>query len=184
MDLAIFCDAAAVAGDVLLLQAAKAQLERLLVGQDSYIARFAAAADRFAEPRGWLSRLAALVHLQDGAATLDVKKVGLFPIVHGARALALQHGVQETGTAARLARLAAQDQLEPGLAGDAVVALHSLMDLRLTRQLRLGAQAQATVNLLDANELTAAEQEQLAAALAIVKRWRALLRQHFHLEAL
>ena len=184
MNLAIFYDAAAVAGDAALLQAARAQLDRLLVGQDSYVARFASAADQFPEPGGWLARLAVLVHVQREEPPLDIKKLGLFPLVHGARALALQYGLHEAGTAARLHGLAALRRVDPALAADAVDALHRLMDLRLTHQLRLCAQGAAPGNEIGPAELGALEHRQLHAALASVKRWRAFLRQHFHLDAL
>jgi CBS domain-containing protein len=184
MDLAIFYDAAAVAGDAALLETVRAQVDRLLVGQDSYIARFASPADQFVEPGKWLSRLAAIVHLQRDEPPLDVKKLGLFPLVHGARALALQHGIREAGTAARLNRLAAQGRVNPTLAGDAVDALHGLMDLRLTQQLRQRAQGGVAGNEITVADLSEAEAAQLQAALASVKRWRTFLRQHFHLDAL
>jgi CBS domain-containing protein len=184
LQLAVFFDALAVAGDATLLQAARAQLDRLLGGQDSYIARFAAPADQFQEPCRWLSRLAATLHVPHDEPPLDLKKLGLFPLVHGARALALQHGVHEASTAARLARLAALGQLDPVLAGDATQALHQLMDLRLTRQLRQRAQGQVAGNELRPADLTVPEHEKLQGALATVKRWRTFLRQHFHLDAL
>ncbi len=184
MDLAIFFDAVAVAGDATLLQAARAQLDRLLDGHDSYVARFAAPADQFHEPGSWLTRLAATLHVHHDEPPLDLKKLGLFPVVHGARALALQYGVHEASTAARLERLAALGHLDPVLAGDAVLALHQLMDLRLTQQLRQRAQGLLAGNEVLPADLTAPEREQLHMALATVKRWRSFLRQHFHLDAL
>ncbi len=184
MDVAIFFDAVAAAGDASLLQAARAQLDRLLAGHDSYVARFAAPADQFAEPGGWLARMAAIVHGQRDGPALDIKKLGLFPIVHGARALALQHGVHENSTAARLDRLAAQGHVDPALAMDTVDALHGLMDLRLTQQLRQRAQGGVAGNGITPAGLSAIEREQLRANLASVKRWRAFVRQHFHLDAL
>jgi CBS domain-containing protein len=184
LQLAIFFDAVAVAGDATLLQAARAQLDRLLHGHDSYVARFAAPADQFHEPGNWLSRLAATLHVHHDEPPLDLKKVGLFPIVHGARALSLQHGVHEASTAARLTQLAALGHLEPVLAGDAVQALHQLMDLRLGQQLRQRAQGQLAGNGLRPADLNLAEHEKLQSALATVKRWRSFLRQHFHLDAL
>jgi CBS domain-containing protein len=184
LQLAVFFDAVAVAGDAALLQAARAQLDRLLEGHDSSIARFAAPADQFHEPGSWLTRLAATLHVHHDERPLDLKKLGLFPLVHGARALALQHGVHEASTAARLERLAAQGQLEPVLSGDAVMALHQLMDLRLSQQLRQRAQGLPADNEVLPAGLTAPEREQLHTALATVKRWRTFLRQHFHLDAL
>jgi CBS domain-containing protein len=184
MDLAIFFDAAVVAGDPALLQAARAQLDRLLTGHDSYVARFAAAADRFSEPGGWLARLAATLHVPHEEPPLDIKKLGLFPIVHGARALSLQYGVHEASTAARLQKLAERGHVEPALAGDAVDALHALMDLRLTQQLRQRALGGIAGNDITPADLSEAERTQLHAALASVKRWRVFLRHHFHLDAL
>jgi CBS domain-containing protein len=156
----------------------------LLDGHDSYVARFAAPADQFAEPGGWLARLAATLHVPHEEPPLDIKKLGLFPLVHGARALALQHGVHEASTAARLEQLAALGRVDPALASDAVDALHSLMDLRLAQQLRQRAQGGVAGNEITPADLSEAERTQLHAALASVKRWRAFLRQHFHLDAL
>ena len=132
MHLAIFFDAACVAGDAALLVQARAHLDRILSGQDQFLARFAAAADQFQEPGNWFTRLTGKRDDQP----LDLKKLGVFPIVHGVRALALQHGVREQGTAARLAQLVALGKLDPTLARDCVDALHLLMGVRLTHQLR------------------------------------------------
>jgi hypothetical protein len=103
MNLAIFFDAAAVAGDDSLLRAARDHLDLLLSGQDQYLARFAAPADQFSEAGSWWTRLTT----KRDDAPLDLKKLGTFPIVHGVRALALQYGVREQGTAARLKALQA-----------------------------------------------------------------------------
>ena len=180
MHLAIFFDAAAVAGDASLLQEARAHLDRILSGQDQYQARFAAAADQFQEPGNWFKRLTTNRNEQP----LDLKKLGTFPIVHGVRALALQYGVREQGTAARLMRLVALDRLEPVLARDLIDALHLLMGIRLTHQLRQRAQGQAASNEVRPSELSTLEREPLHDALAIVKRFRSYLRVHFKFDAL
>ena len=38
-----------------------------------------------------------------GNLVIDIKKAGVFPLVHGVRSLALAGGIAETGTAARIA---------------------------------------------------------------------------------
>lgn len=175
MHLAIFFDAAAVAGDASLLQEARAHLDRILTGQDQYLARFAAAADQFQEPGNWFKRLTTKRHEQ----ALDLKKLGTFPIVHGVRALALQYGVREQGTALRLKRLVERDRLEPDLARDLIDALHLLMGIRLTHQLMQRAQGQEASNEVRPSDLSTLEREPLHDALGIVKRFRGYLRQHF-----
>lgn len=180
MHLAIFLDAAAVAGDAALLDAARAHLDRVLSGADAYLARFAAAADRFHEPRGWFS----WVPGRRDERALDLKKLGTFPIVHGVRALALQAGLRETGTAARLAALAARGVLDATQARDLADALHLLMGLRLTHQLRQQAGGRAAGNEVRPGELSTLEREPLRDGLDIVKAFRLWLRQHFHLDTL
>ena len=180
MHLAIFFDAACVAGDAKLLDAARAHLERILSGQDAYLARFAAAADQFNEPGNWFTRLTTKRDEQ----LLDLKKLGTFPIVHGVRALALQYGVREHGTAARLEALVAQGRIDAALARDLVDALHFLMGLRLSHQLRQRAGGARPGNEVKASDLGALEREPLRDSLAIVRRFRVFLRQHFKFDTL
>jgi CBS domain-containing protein len=180
MHLAIFFDAAAVAGDAQLLAQARAHLDHILSGQDQYLARFAAAADQFQEPGNWFRRLTTKRNEQP----LDLKKLGTFPIVHGVRALALQYGVREQGTAARLAQLVAQQRFEAELARDVLDALHLLMGIRLTHQLKQREEGLAATNEVRPSQLSRLEREPLHDALDIVRRLRGWLRVHFKFDML
>lgn len=192
MHLAIFLDAVPVAGDPQLLHAAQQHLAQLPVWNDISLARFAAAADQFQEPGHWWTPF---THPHDEPA-LDLKKIGLFPIVHGARALYLQyglrhglqtgaaHGFQAQSTVARLEAVAAGEHLAPELAHDLVQALHSLMQLRLNQQLAAPSGGKLAVNGLRPSSLGEHQRQRLNEALASVSRFRLFLRLHFQLEAL
>jgi CBS domain-containing protein len=180
MHLAIFFDAAAVAGDASLLDEARAHLAAIFNGNDAFLARFAAAADQFHEPRGWFTWLRARRDEQ----ALDLKKLGTFPIVHGVRALSLQYAVREPGTAARLQRLAALGRLPAKSADGLTHALHVLMALRLTHQLHQRARGELPDNEVRPSALDPSEREPLRDALAVVKNFRLFLRQHYRLDAL
>jgi len=180
MHLAIFFDAAAKAGDATLLEAAREHLDRVLSGADTFLARFAAAADQFQEPGNWLTRLAGKRDEQP----LDLKKLGTFPIVHGVRALSLKYGVRAPGTVDRLAVLAGAGRLDDGLARDVGDALHLLIGIRLTHQLRQRERGELAGNEVRPSDLSTLEREPLHDALAIVKRFRLFLRQHFRFDAL
>jgi CBS domain-containing protein len=184
MHLAIFFDATAVAGDAALLEQARAHLDQVLSGADQYLARFAAAADQFHEPRGWFDWVPGRLPGKRDERPLDLKKLGTFPIVHGVRALALKAGLRESGTAARLAALAARGVLDATLARDLTDALHLLMGLRLTHQLRQQQGGQAASNEVRPSELSTLEREPLRDALDIVKSFRLWLRQHFRFDTL
>ena len=180
MRLAIFFDAAPVAGDAMLLQQLREHLDRILAGGDAFLARFAAAADQFDEPQSWWQRLT----VRSDEQPLDLKKLGTFPIVHGVRALSLQHGVREPGTAQRLRRLVERELLHADLGRDLIEALHFLMGLKLRYQLRQRTAGDAPDNLVRPSDLSTMERDQLKDALAINRRFRALLRQRFTLDAL
>jgi CBS domain-containing protein len=180
MRLAIFFDAAAVAGDAALLADARAHLDALAGVQPTWLARFAAPADQFREPGSWFTRLTQ----QRDTVPLDLKKLGTFPIVHGVRALSLQYGVRAPGTVARLQALVAAGRVDAALARDLSDALHFLMGLRLSHQLRQRDSGAQPGNEVRPSELGALEREPLHDALAIVKRFRLYLRTHFQLDAL
>jgi CBS domain-containing protein len=180
MHLAIFFDAAPVAGDAALLEQARAHLDRLLADDDRFLARFAAAADQFQEPGHWWTRLTA----RRDEERLDLKKLGTFPIVHGVRALSLQAGLRVRGTVERLDRLAELGVLDRTMARDLTDALHLLMALRLSHQLRARAAGDRPTNEVCPSALALTEREPLRDALAIVKRFRAWLRLHFRLDQL
>jgi CBS domain-containing protein len=180
MHLAIFFDAAPVAGDASLLHQAVEQMTRAIAASDVFIARFGAAADQFHAPTRWWAQLTG--HADE--LPLDLKKLGTFPIVHGVRALCLKHGVRETGTAARIERLRALGVLDAGRAVDLAEALQLLMGLKLRHQLRQRAAGEAASDLVRPSQLGTMEREQLKTALAINRGFRALLRQRLQLDAL
>jgi CBS domain-containing protein len=181
MRLAIFFDAAPVAGDAELLAEARRWLDTILSHNDAFLARFASAVDQFTEPSGWWRWLTGS---RRDEQPLDLKKLGTFPIVHGVRALALQYHVRAVGTVQRLQLLVQQQHIDAALARDLTDALHFLMALKLRHQLRQREHGEAPSNLVRASDLGTLEREPFKDSLAIIKRFRAFLHQHFRLDAL
>jgi CBS domain-containing protein len=181
MNLAIFLDARAVAGDAGLLQAARAHAMNLASGSDTFIARLASAINQFSEPtNAWWNRLSPL--RSRASEVFDLKKLGTFPIVHGARALALEHHHAALSTAERLQTLASHQQLAAELARDLIEALHYLMTLKLRNNLHQVAMGQAVSNLVELNTLSTLERDMLKGTSAVVKQFRQHLCQHYRLE--
>jgi CBS domain-containing protein len=179
MRLAIFLDAAAVAGDTTLLQEARSYLGQIFADNDALLARFAAPADQFDEGGHWWTWFT-----RSGEQPIDLKKLGTFPIVHGVRALALQHHVRALGTAERLGMLVQRSAIHSTQADELTKALHALMSIKLDHQLQQRAQGVQADNLLQPATLEAAQRERLKDALAAVHRFRVYLRAHFNLSAL
>jgi CBS domain-containing protein len=182
MALAIFLDAHAVCGDASLLQQVRGEVFALTVDNDLLLARFAAAISAFdGATAGWWNRL---LSLEDSPSTLDLKKAGTFPLVHGIRSLALAHSVQAVGTAARIEALVAAGALPDDLAGALVDSLHFFMGLKLKLGLAALAAGKAADSGIAMDKLSSLDRDLLKDTLDVVKRFKSMLRQRFHLDAL
>jgi len=181
MNLAIFMDAHSVAGDATLLSAAREHTLSLAAESDVFIARMASAVNQFQAPgQGWWARLTG--PWGAAAQAFDLKKLGTFPIVHGARALALEHNVTALGTAERLQALAEQKILAPELVRDLTQTLHFLMTIKLRNNLRQIALGQPVNNLIELASLSTLDRNQIKSALVIIDQFRQYLQLHFRLE--
>ena len=182
MALAIFLDAHAVCGDPALLAGVRARLFSLATDNDAMLARFAAAIDAFADDPHWWQRLLTLG--DQGGQRFDIKKQGLFPIVHGVRSLALRAGIDASATAARLEALAAAGQIERELATDVLDSLYFFMGLRLKAGLAEQAAGHEVTGQVDPARMSSLERDLLKDTLEVVKRFRRMLRLSFRLDAL
>jgi CBS domain-containing protein len=176
MDTAIFYDAAPVAGRADLVTLAKPFLFELTAGNQAFHARFAQATLMFDGSSGFLGGL-----LTRGEERLDIKKAGIFPLVHGTRALALERQLTETGTIARLRRLAEHGVFDKAHAQQLVDAFTFLLGLRLATRLEQMRLHQTPDNLIDMAALTKLERDLLKGSLQIVRRFKDLIRHHFRL---
>jgi CBS domain-containing protein len=153
----------------------------LATDNDAMLARFASAIDSFADSAGWWNRLLAI---GDSDRRLDIKKTGMFPLVHGVRSLALSRRVFETGTVARIEALVAGSALDAELGAALTDSLHFFMGLRLKAglaELETGREISGTADL---ERLSSLDRDLLKDTLGIVKRFKALMRQRFRLDAL
>lgn len=149
----------------------------------AYLARFARAIEQFTtQEGGWWARLPGLSGRE--AAEVDLKKLGLFPVVHGVRALALEAGLTEVGTVARLEALVAAGRVEPGLARDLTDALRCLMAVKLAANLAQIADGRAPDNRVRLATLGSLDRAALKDSLAIVRSFRTWLAVHFRLDLL
>lgn len=179
MNLAIFLDAHAVAGDAGLLDEVRDALWALTTDNDAMLARFAAAIDAFGGTGGWWNRL-----LGDGDARINLKKEGIFALVHGVRSLALAHRLRETATTARVDALVAAGALNAAMGSDLRDALQWLLSIRLKAGLAELERGEAVSGDVDPAALSTLERDLLKDALDVVKRFKVLLRQRFHLSSL
>lgn len=176
MNVAIIYDAQAIAGNAQLLDSAKTALIDMIRGEQAFLAHFARAVDAFETPIGLFNNLITSEGMGDA---LDLKKGGIFPIVHGVRSLALGQGLHETSTDKRISRLCDLGVLRTDFGRDLNQAFRFLLMLRLDGQLAASAGASGT--LVRPAHLSSMERHLLRDALHVVKQFREIVRHHFKL---
>jgi len=182
MNLAIFLDARAVSGDASLLDNAREHALKLAVGSNTFVGQMASAINQFAEPpSGWWNRLTHLKFREP--ETFDLKKIGTFPIVHGARVMALEHRIAALGTVERLQFLGNEFLIAPALVRDLIETLHMLMALKLRNNLRQLSLGQPVSNLVELSSLGTLDRDMLQDALGIIRMFKQHLRLRYRLEA-
>ena len=181
MKLAIFMDAHAVCGDAALLTEVRDGVMALTPDNQAVLGRFAAAITAFGESQGWWNRLFSLGEPDRG---MDIKREGIFPLVHGIRSLALARRLSETGTAARIEALVADGTLDTTMGAELGESLAFFMGLKLKAGLAELDTDRPVSGRIDLDRLTGLERDLLKDTLGAVKRFKAVLRQRFHLDAL
>ncbi len=181
MNLAIFMDAHAVCGDARLLEEVQRSLMLFANDNDALLSRFAQAIDSFGSSTGWWNRL---LGLGDSGQQLNLKKEGIFPLVHGVRSLALAHRITDTSTTGRIAALMNDGRLDAGMAADLTDSLHFFMGLKLKVGLAELDTGKAITGAVNVARLSSLDRDLLKDTLGVVKRFKAMLRQRFHLEAM
>jgi CBS domain-containing protein len=178
MDVAILYDAVAVAGDAQLLAETKAGLIDAVRGRSAFMVHFARATDQFPMPIGFFNNLLT----RDGKGdAVDLKKGGIFSIVHGVRSLALERALTETSTTQRIRRLVEAGGLSRDFGRELTQSLYLLMTMRLDAQL---ASAGGTSALVRPAELSSLQRDVLRDAFHVVKQFREIVRRHFNLGTL
>ncbi|AGI25341.1 hypothetical protein H681_17365 [Pseudomonas sp. ATCC 13867] len=174
MRLSILTDAWPVAGNLRLFEGLRGSLNALAGDDSRWLSDLALPALQFDTPLTFLGQL----KTQD--ARLDIKRGGIFPIVHGARSLALREGLEERGTLARLSALKALGVLEASLADNLVESFELFLQLRLRQQ--LDGERDGRQQGLDVSRLSRHERDLLRYGLHVVKKFKQSLIRHFHLE--
>jgi len=163
------------------LAEAKAALVSLMRGEQALLARFASLIETFDTPNlGVLSTL--MVSVGVGSDEIDIKKAGIFPIVHGVRTLALERGIPATATAERIEALTEAGALEAGFGRELVSALRVFMEYRLRSQLEAVRRGDVSREaLVRPSALSPADRDILRDALRIVRQFRERLRARYRL---
>jgi CBS domain-containing protein len=178
MNLAITVDAKPVAGNPALFKAGRNWFLRQMSDNEVFFSHFVKASLEFDTPLTFFGG----IKTTDSA--IDIKKGGIFPIVHGIRTLALQHRVLQNNTFKRIDALVEAGVLQQQQGVDLAEALSIFVQIRLEQQmLRMEQDGfSESPNLILPDKLDRLDKDLLREALKVVKEFKKHLALRFHLD--
>ena len=178
--LSALLDASYVCGDERLLEGLRKHIQIAHRSADPMFVRsFAKAALQFGEVNQWWKKFVPLIG-KPMPQDIDLKKAGIFPLVHGIRALALESDILDvTSSKARLQQLANRGVITHQRAETLNETLEFFMARRLDVAL---ATDDKLARQVDPSTLSALERDLLKECLNVVKSFKNELRQRYQLE--
>ncbi|GAF56505.1 LOW QUALITY PROTEIN: predicted signal-transduction protein containing cAMP-binding and CBS domains [Psychrobacter sp. JCM 18901] len=176
--LSAILDAEYVCGDESLLTQVRQHLKLAHQQADPmFVRQFARAALQFGDVNQWWQKFVPLLGGKSASSDIDLKKAGIFPLVHGIRTLALENNVLDVPSTKRvrhwcrlmLLKNAPILCLKPSFFMAQRLSVAISTDDKHARQ-------------VDPTTLTALERDLLKECLAVVKSFKNQLRQHYQLE--
>ncbi|MDP3118826.1 MAG: putative nucleotidyltransferase substrate binding domain-containing protein [Sulfuricurvum sp.] len=178
LSLSIFLDASCVAGDENLLGECKDYLSEHFKGRSDVLAHLAKSALAFETPLSLFSGFVLGTALHENE--LDIKKGGIFAIVHGVRVLALEHKIACTNTTQRIKELNNIGLFDKQFANELIEAYDTLLEIRL-RSMLLQKKMDEEQNYVNPKLFSKTDRDLLKDAFRIVNMFKKFLTYHFHL---
>lgn len=179
MNLAIFFDSVTVCGDNELLKELKEYLYIICEHMPSFYSHFAAPVLSFETPLGFFADF--IVGKKEHKDELDLKKGGIFPIVHGARSLSLEHGIKESNTVTRLKELNELGIIDKEFTSELIESFNFLLTLRLKARLEKMEAGIELDNYVNPSKLNRLEKDLLKESFKIVDKFKKFLTYHYKL---
>lgn len=175
--LSIFLDASCVCGECGLVDELRTYIFKRFAARDDVLAHMAKAVLNFDTP---LSLFSGFVLQKSHNNKLDLKKGGIFAIVHGVRVLALKHGIMQTNTIERIKELNNHGVIDKNFAKELIESFDTLSTIRLKAMLE--SKDLSEVNYINPNSLEKIQRDLLKDSFKIVNKFKKFMSFHFHLE--
>lgn len=179
MDMAIFFDAFAVAGNINLFKELRDFLKVQISQHKTFLPHFVKSIESFESPLGLFSRIVSSDKRHKNE--IDIKKGALFALIHGVRALALEHGIHKTNTTERIKALNDIGYMSKEDARDLLETLEAINTLRLHAQIEKLEQGKSIDNYISLTTLGKLERDMLKEALKTIEQFKKRVSYHFHL---
>ena len=173
-NLSIFLDAKCIAGNTELFEEINSYMYSQFSQRDDVLAHIAKAILNFDTP---ISMFSNFITAKDNE--IDIKKGGIFAIVHGVRTLCLQHKVKETNTIERIKALNNKGVFDKTFATELIESFDTLSSIRLKAM--LDAKSIDDSNHINPKNLQKIQRDLLKDSFRVVNKFKKFISFNFHL---
>ncbi|MEZ0323762.1 MAG: putative nucleotidyltransferase substrate binding domain-containing protein [Hydrogenothermaceae bacterium] len=179
LKLAILVDLKAVAGKTELAEELIDYIFNHISDNKTFLSWFALPAIQFKTPLNMFSRF----ETEKGKHKneIDLKKGGIFPIIHGIRSLAIEYRIKETNTFSRIKELSKNQVLKEEFAKELIESLEFMLTLRLRERLKKIEAKLPVDDYININTLSNLEKDLLKESFRIVNRFKDFIINHYKL---
>lgn len=182
---AILFDAELVFGQENWLADLKQTLQDEKDRYSNFLRHFAVAVLKFKTPVGFFGGLVADSESESGHEVIDIKKGGIFSIVHGVRCYALEAGLSQTNTHWRIKALMDQGVFDKEFGIELGETLNFLNTLRLESMLQqLAEGVELPNNKIQLSQLSHMQQDLLKQSFSVVDAFKKRIEHHFALHGM
>ncbi len=179
MNIAIFYDALCVSGDKHLLNELKTYLFKVSSSYDNFYRYFAKVINNFNVPLGFFDGF--VYEKDEHKNEINLKKGGIFIVVHGIRSLSLEHKISQTNTIERIKELQKLHVFEKEFSNELIMAFNFLQNLKLKSQINKLNLKKSINNYINPNNLTLMQKDLLKDSFKIVNNLKKQISYRFKL---
>ena len=176
-NMSIFLDAKCVCGNSELLSELTTYLQETFHARQDVLAHAAKAVLSFETP---LSLFSGFVLEKNHNNKLDLKKGGVFALVHGVRILALEFKITQTNTIERIKELNNRGVIDKKFATELIESFDTLSSIRLKAMLE--SKDLEGSNYINPQKLEKNQRDLLKDSFKIINKFKKFMSFHFHLE--
>ncbi|MEN8717661.1 MAG: putative nucleotidyltransferase substrate binding domain-containing protein [Sulfurovum sp.] len=181
MNTAIFLDASSVNKKYDLVTDLKRYLFSVVSDNETFTSNFAKITSNFDVPLGFFEGFVFNSDDKDHKNEIDIKKGGIFIIVHSIRTWALKHNIYNTSTLKRIKKLKEQNVFDDELAQELTVAFNYLNNLRLKSNIEKLNAHEELDNFINPQNLDTMQKDLLKDAFKIINKLKKKLDYRFKL---
>ncbi len=182
LNLAILVDLRAVDGKTQLAEELRDYIFEKVSDNKTFLSWFALPTVNFKTPLNFFGGFE--TEKGEHKGELDIKKGGIFPIIHGIRSLSVEYKIRETNTFTRIKELVNKGVFNKDFGREIIESLEFMLTLRLRERLKKIETKKNPDDYININNLTNHEKDLLKESFKVVNRFKDFITNHYKLNYL